>query len=55
MHGLNDWNVKPRNVANLWNAVRDLPINKKIILHQGQHIYINNFRSIDFTDMMTYG
>jgi X-Pro dipeptidyl-peptidase len=29
-----------------------LPINKKIILHQGQHIYINNFRSIDFTDMM---
>ncbi|KAF0367906.1 Xaa-Pro dipeptidyl-peptidase [Pediococcus acidilactici] len=52
VHGLNDWNVKPRNVANLWNAVRDLPINKKIILHQGQHIYINNFRSIDFTDMM---
>lgn len=52
VHGLNDWNVKPRNVSNLWNAIRDLPINKKIILHQGQHIYINAFRSIDFTDMM---
>lgn len=52
VHGLNDWNVKPRNVGKLWNAVRDLPINKKIILHQGQHIYINAFRSIDFTDMM---
>lgn len=52
VHGLNDWNVKPRNVGNLWNAIRDLPIQKKIILHQGQHIYINAFRSIDFTDMM---
>lgn len=25
---------------------------QKLILHQGQHIYINNFRSLDFTDMM---
>lgn len=52
VHGLNDWNVKPRNVNNLWNAVRDLPIQKKLILHQGQHIYINAFRSIDFTDIV---
>ncbi|KRN01136.1 x-prolyl-dipeptidyl aminopeptidase [Levilactobacillus senmaizukei DSM 21775 = NBRC 103853] len=52
VHGLNDWNVKPRNVNNLWNAVRDLPITKKLILHQGQHIYINAFRSLDFTDMV---
>lgn len=52
VHGLNDWNVKPRNVGNLWNALRDAPITKKLILHQGQHIYINAFRSLDFTDMM---
>lgn len=52
VHGLNDWNVKPRNVNNLWNAVRDLPVTKKLILHQGQHIYINAFRSIDYTDMV---
>ncbi|MFC6260845.1 Xaa-Pro dipeptidyl-peptidase [Levilactobacillus fujinensis] len=52
VHGLNDWNVKPRNVNNLWNAVRDLPVTKKIILHQGQHIYINAFRSIDYTDIV---
>lgn len=52
VHGLNDWNVKPRNVNNLWNAVRDLPVAKKLILHQGQHIYINAFRSIDYTDMV---
>ncbi|WP_414948812.1 Xaa-Pro dipeptidyl-peptidase [Levilactobacillus brevis] len=52
VHGLNDWNVKPRNVNNLWRAVRDLPVTKKLILHQGQHIYINAFRSIDYTDIV---
>lgn len=52
VHGLNDWNVKPRNVNNLWNAIRDLPVTKKLILHQGQHIYINAFRSIDYTDIV---
>jgi X-Pro dipeptidyl-peptidase len=52
VHGLNDWNVKPRNVEKLWQGLRDLPVSKKIILHQGQHIYINAFRSIDYTDMI---
>lgn len=52
VHGLNDWNVKPRNVERLWDGLRDLPVTKKIILHQGQHIYINAFRSLDYTDMM---
>ncbi|MHC9532100.1 Xaa-Pro dipeptidyl-peptidase [Dellaglioa sp. L3N] len=52
VHGLNDWNVKPRQVEQLWQALRPLPIVKKLFLHQGKHIYINNFRSLDFTDMM---
>lgn len=52
VHGLNDWNVKPRNVANLWDKLQDVPVAKKLILHQGQHIYINNLQSLDFTDMM---
>lgn len=52
VHGLNDWNVKPRNVYNLYRELEKLPIKKKLFLHQGQHIYINNFQSIDFTDMM---
>ncbi len=51
VHGLNDWNVKPRNVEKLWQSISDNNISKKIILHQGQHIYINAFRSIDFTDI----
>ncbi|WP_318766974.1 Xaa-Pro dipeptidyl-peptidase [Lactiplantibacillus carotarum] len=52
VHGLNDWNVKPRNVANLWDKLQSVPVTKKLILHQGQHIYINNLQSLDFTDMM---
>ncbi|GLB46571.1 Xaa-Pro dipeptidyl-peptidase [Philodulcilactobacillus myokoensis] len=52
VHGLNDWNVKPRNVEHLWNALRNVPVQKKLFLHQGPHIYINNFQSLDFTDMM---
>ncbi|AXX64721.1 Xaa-Pro dipeptidyl-peptidase [Bombilactobacillus bombi] len=52
VHGLNDWNVKPKNVYKLWQALKDIPVTKKLILHQGPHIYINNFRSLDYTDMM---
>lgn len=52
VHGLNDWNVKPEQVNNLWHALDAAKVNKKIILHQGEHIYINAMRSIDFTDMM---
>ncbi|MCH5462306.1 Xaa-Pro dipeptidyl-peptidase [Lactobacillus sp. LC28-10] len=52
VHGLNDWNVKPRHAEKLWRAISQLPISRKLILHQGPHIYINNFRSLDYTDMV---
>ncbi len=52
VHGLNDWNVKPRHVGALWQALRKVSVTKKIFLHQGKHVYINNLYSIDFTDMM---
>lgn len=52
VHGLNDWNVKPVNVKNLYEALKEVPVTKKLILHQGQHIYINAFRSLDFSEMV---
>lgn len=52
VHGLNDWNVKPRNAYQSWEKLQKLPISQKLILHQGQHIYINQLRSLDFTDLM---
>ncbi|SCB92370.1 Xaa-Pro dipeptidyl-peptidase [Weissella bombi] len=52
VHGLNDWNVKPRQVFRLFQKLQELNIVKKLYLHQGQHIYINNNRSLDFSDQM---
>lgn len=52
VHGLNDWNVKPVNVKNLYDALSGMPNTSKLILHQGQHIYINAFRSLDFSEMI---
>ena len=51
VHGLNDTNVKPSNVKALYDALQDLPVESKLILHQGQHIYINAFQSLDFSEM----
>lgn len=52
VHGLNDWNVKPKNVYKIWQKVSKLPIAHKLFLHQGPHYNMNNFASIDFTDLM---
>ena len=52
VHGLNDTNVKPSNVKALYDALQTLPVTSKLILHQGQHIYINAFRSLDFSEMI---
>lgn len=52
IHGLNDQNVKPKNPYQLLEKVADLPVAKKVVLHQGQHIYINNLASLDLTDML---
>lgn len=51
VHGLNDWNVKPNQAKAVWDHL-PANISKKIILHQGQHIYINAFRSFDFSDLV---
>ena len=52
VHGLNDWNVKPKNVYKIWQKVKDLPAEHHLFLHQGPHYNMNNLVSIDFTDLM---
>lgn len=52
VHGLNDWNVKPKNVYKIWQKVKKLPMKHHLFLHQGPHYNMNNFVSIDFTDLM---
>lgn len=52
VHGLNDWNVKPKNVYKIWQLVKNLPMKHHLFLHQGPHYNMNNLVSIDFTDLM---
>lgn len=52
VHGLNDWNVKPKNVYKIWQLVKKLPLKHHLFLHQGPHYNMNNLVSIDFTDLM---
>ncbi|HFR3691586.1 TPA: Xaa-Pro dipeptidyl-peptidase [Streptococcus suis] len=51
-HGSQDWNVKPIHV---WNMFHALPahINKHLFFHNGAHVYMNNWQSIDFRESMT--
>lgn len=50
VHGLNDWNVKPANAIRLWHGLQQAGVTTKMFLHQGEHVYLHNVRSLDFTD-----
>ncbi|GAA0058042.1 UNVERIFIED_CONTAM: Xaa-Pro dipeptidyl-peptidase [Streptococcus canis] len=50
-HGLQDWNVKPRQVYNIFNHLPET-VGKHLFLHQGQHVYMHNWQSIDFRESM---
>lgn len=52
VHGLMDWNVKPKQFDALWEKLQEHNIPSKMVLHQGEHISINNLAGIDFNDMM---
>lgn len=51
IHGSQDWNVKPLHVFNMFQA---LPANikKHLFYHNGAHVYLNNWQSIDFRESM---
>lgn len=50
-HGLQDWNVKPIHVYNVFRNL--LPqVKKHLFLHLGEHVYMNNWQSIDFRESM---
>ena len=52
VHGLNDWNVKTTHCKLLWDKLKKYNIPSKIILHQGDHIYIQNLKGFNFNDIM---
>ena len=50
-HGSQDWNVKPLHVYNMFHAL-PAHIKKHLFFHNGAHVYINNWQSIDFRESM---
>lgn len=50
-HGSQDWNVKPLHVYQMFNALPS-NINKHLFYHNGAHVYMNNWQSIDFRESM---
>lgn len=50
-HGSQDWNVKPIHVYNMFHALPS-SIKKHLFLHNGAHVYMNNWQSIDFRESM---
>ncbi len=50
-HGSQDWNVKPLHVFNLFQAL-PASIKKHLFYHNGAHVYLNNWQSIDFRESM---
>lgn len=52
VHGLSDWNVKMTQFDGLWKELEKNDVPRKIFLHQGEHISINNLFGIEFNDML---
>ena len=50
-HGSQDWNVKPLHVYQMFHALPTY-INKHLFFHNGAHVYMNNWQSIDFRESM---
>ena len=50
-HGSQDWNVKPGHVYQMFQALPS-QLKKHLFLHNGAHVYMNNWQSIDFRESM---
>lgn len=50
-HGSQDWNVKPLHAYQFFKALPS-NIDKHLFFHNGMHVYMNNWQSIDFRESM---
>ncbi|MGL4738526.1 MAG: Xaa-Pro dipeptidyl-peptidase [Cellulosilyticaceae bacterium] len=51
VHGLRDWNVKPKQFDMLWRELEKYDVPRKMVLHQGEHMSIDNLMGLDFNDL----
>ena len=52
IHGINDWNVKTNQCFSLFEALQDRNIERKLLLHQGEHIYVYDLEQADVLNMV---
>lgn len=52
VHGLNDWNVKLNQCIPLWEELEKRNIPRRMLLHQGEHIYIHNLEGANFNKIL---
>lgn len=52
IHGINDWNVKTNQCIPLFKALEAQGKERKILLHQGEHIYVYNLKGSGTLDIL---
>lgn len=52
IHGINDWNVKTNQCIPFFKALEERGIERKILLHQGEHIYVYNLKNSGTLSML---
>ncbi|MGN0712002.1 MAG: Xaa-Pro dipeptidyl-peptidase [Anaerovoracaceae bacterium] len=52
IHGINDWNVKTNQCIPLFQALEKHGIERKMLLHQGEHIYVYDLEGSDTLGMV---
>ena len=44
IHGINDWNVKTNQCCPLFEKLQELGVERKMLLHQGEHVYVYDLK-----------
>lgn len=52
IHGLNDWNVKTNQCIPLFKALEKQGVERKMLLHQGEHVYVYDLEGSGTLDMV---
>lgn len=52
IHGLNDWNVKTNQCMPFFKLLEERGIERKMMLHQGEHVYIYRLKGSNTMDIL---
>ena len=52
IHGINDWNVKTNQCVPFFKLLEERGIERKMMLHQGEHVYIYRLKASNTMDIL---